>query len=200
MLEPPALTPEQAAALVDRLSENLERMMNLSCAEMGPLWLAATRQQRKPLGQAESMALPFEPSKRFFALSKGVRSKYRALATWRHCCLMQDAIEQLEDAEFRSAMVAVYFTPYPADTPPYAWSSRASAAPAVAEFPSPTSLKHQAKEGCHETVLLLMGAEAELRSSGSWHDEVRAGLVGTGCRKTVRDVLKLEDLMSVEPT
>ncbi|MFT5685540.1 MAG: hypothetical protein ACI8RZ_006494, partial [Myxococcota bacterium] len=149
------LTDEQAKALTDELAEALETMIDTSCADMGPLWLEATRRARNGLGSARVPNLGFAPSAKYLALGKSSRSKYRGLAAWRHAVLWQGVLGEIEDEDFREALRTVYFTPFPTNKPPYAWSSKASAAPGVGQFESPTTLKHQAKEGCFQTVQVL---------------------------------------------
>ncbi len=189
----PSLTTAQLAGLVEALAAALERMLDESCPDMGPLWVEATRAERAYLGDGAVTELGFAPSPRYLALSKGARSRYRGLAAWRHAVLWREIEARVEDPDFRAALRAVYFTPYPDNAPPYAWSSRASDAPGVERFESPTSLKHLAKEGCWHTLRLLSAERATLRARGDWLSELCALLLRPAVRDSNRELLKLED-------
>lgn len=189
----PKLNPEQEADLVDALAAALEAMIDQSCADMGPLWVEATRAERAYLGDGAVSALGFTPSPRYLSLSKGARSRYRGLAAWRHAILWREIESRIDDPDFRAALRAVYFTPYPDNAPPYAWSSRASDAPDVARFESPTSLKHLAKEGCWQALRLLGEERDLLRTGGDWLSELCALLLRAAVRDSNRELLKLED-------
>ncbi len=187
------LTDEQAEVLIDELAEALETMIDTSCADMGPLWLEATRSARNGLGKSRVPDLGFAPSEKYLALGNSSKSKYRGLAAWRHAVLWQGVAARLKEPAFQAAMEAVYFTPFPSNKPPYAWSSKASSAPDVAQFDSPTTLKHQAKEGCFQSVQVLRDIRHALFRDGSWDSIVRSDLLQPGTRDTLRDVLKLEE-------
>lgn len=189
----PSLTPEQHTALVDDLAAALELMIDQSCPDMGPLWVEATRAERAYLGDAAVSELGFTPSPRYRSLSKGSRSRYRGLAAWRHAILWRKIELRIQDSDFRAALRAVYFTPYPDNTPPYAWSSKATGAPDVRRFESPTTLKEQAKEGCWHALRLLSAERAELGARGDWLSELCALLLRPAVRDSNRELLKLED-------
>lgn len=194
----PSLTLEQREALLDGLAAALEAMIDQTCPDMGPLWVEATRAERAYLGEDATPSLGFEPSARYLGLSKGARSRYRGLAAWRHAVLWREIAPRLQEATFADAMRAVYFTPYPDNAPPYAWSERARDCPEVDRFESPTSLKHLAKEGCWEALRLLREERARLSARGDWAGELVSILMRPGARDSLRDVLKLEDLPPLE--
>ena len=185
------LTTAQADDLVEELSAALDTMLDCTCWEMAPLWLEETRRAREDLGDRAIAEAGFEPSGRYRALSKGARSRYRGLAAWRHAVLWLETLTAI-DGDFALALEAVYFTPYPDDTPPYAWSQSATACPGVGDFPSPSTLKVWAKEGAWESVEVLIGQRSKLMV-GSRADEVRAGVLRCATRRSVRVVLKLDD-------
>lgn len=189
----PSLTPEQHDELVDALAEALEEMIDQSCPDMGPLWVEATRAERAYLGESALSELGFRPSPRYMSLSKGARSRYRGLAAWRHAVVWRRIQPRIEDPDFRAALRAVYFTPFPDNAPPYAWSSRASDAPDVESFESPTTLKHHAKEGCWHTLRLLSAERDTLKARGDWLSELCALLLRPAVRDSNRELLKLED-------
>lgn len=190
--EAPSLTAEEKQQLTEEISAALEYVIDHTCRDMAPLYLDATRSQRAPIGEVTS--LPFTPSARFLALAKGSRSKYRQLAAWRHAVVWQQALKPLTDPDFQRAVNAIYFTPFPTNNPPYAWSSSASAAPDVGAFPSATTLKEWARNGAWHTVDHLRSRVHQLDRGGTYADEVTAALLKPGCRDTLSDVLKLEEL------
>lgn len=186
------LTAEEAEELTDELAAALEEMMDCTCAEMAPLWAEATRDKRAYLDAHAETDLGFVPSARYRALSKGSRSKYRQLAAWRHAVIWRRTREQVP-TDWRDAMVAVYFTPFPENAPPYAWSSRASGAPGALRFASASTLKEHAKEGCWWSVGVLRKHRHRLTEGGRWARELRAELLEPATGESLRDVLKLED-------
>lgn len=193
MTTPPTLSPGEAETLVEELAVALEELMDQTCADMGPLWVEATRNARAFLDEHATFTLGFAPSPRFVGLSKGARSRYRELAAWRHAVLWREVTPRVEDEEYREAMRVVYFTRYPDNEPPYAWSQRASDAPGVAAFGSATTLKHRAKEGCWHAVRILRRERLALKQ-GAWSEELRAELLRAATGSSLRDVLKLEEL------
>jgi len=192
------LTPAQEEALREELVDALEAMMDRSCADMAPLWLDATREARSYLSGAEIREMPFALSESYLALGKASHSKYRGLATWRHAVLWCEVLEVIDDAEFRDAMTCVYFTAFPKNEPPYAWTRSAKRAPGVERFASATSLKNQAKEGCFRALKALVQELESLLDDGSWEKEVRAMFLRAATRRSLWDVLKLEDHPSEE--
>ena len=185
------LRNEDAEQIVRELADALDEMLDKSCFEMAPLWLQETRRAREELGEHAIAQADFEPGRRYLALSPGQRSKYRGLASWRHAVVWRDVLPHL-DEDFGRAVEAIYFTPYPDNTPPYAWSRRATACPRVHEFASATTLKNWGKEGANATGVRLVDECAQLLC-GTVADEVRAGLLRCATRKSVHEVLKLDE-------
>jgi len=188
----PFLTEEQRERLVSHLATGVDALLEQTCIEMVALWLEGTRREREMIG-SEVHDLGFTPSEHYRALSGGAQSRYRYLATWRHASLCEHALDHVRDPDFREAARIVYFTPYPANKPPYAWSSRASSAPGAESFESATTLKHQAKEGAWRMVTALRRIAYQFGQDPSFYWELRSRFVKAGCRDTVREVLKLED-------
>lgn len=189
----PEIAEDDRVRLIGELAEALDAMVDQSCAEMAPLWLAATRTERAQLQGEVRLDLGFMPSPRYIALGKGSRSKYRALAAWRHAVLWREAERAVEDADFRAAMRAVYFAPFPSNEPPYAWSSSAAGAPGVRADHSAKTLKAWAKEGCAATLKALRREHKRLAAQTDILSEVEAGLLKVATLDTVEHVLKLED-------
>lgn len=181
---------EQVEDLLDELADALQAMVESSCGEMAPLWLAGTRLARRDLPGAIG-DMGFRPSERYLRLGRGTQNRYRQLACWRHALLWRHLLDQV-DPDYVPAVQALYFTPFPAGEPPYAWSQRVSSAPDAGEFPSPSTLKDWAKEGCWQSVDRLRHHIRDLPER-SLLDEVVRALLKTGCRDTLRDVLKLDE-------
>jgi hypothetical protein len=197
-MSPPELTETEADALVDELATALEAMVDRSCADMGPLWLDATAMARRYLGAHAVPEMGFRPSERYLRLGKSSRCKYRTLAAWRHGALWRNALtdEVLGDRAC-DAVAVVYFSPYPKNEPPYAWSRSAAGAPGVERFDGPADLKDEAKGGCWRLVAHLRAEQRQLGAEGDqrdWPAQVRARILRPACRDTLRDLLKLEDL------
>lgn len=189
-MQQPTISPAEAEQLVDELADALVAMIDASCVEMGPLWLADTHALRAELTGQVLTTLGFEPSPRFLALSKGARSKYRGLAAWRHAVLWMDILPAV-DRDYARALEAVYFTAYPANSPPYAWSRSAKACPRVSEFASPSTLKTWAAEGAWLAVDRLIEVQATLMT-GSRLQELTGQFIHRATRRSLRDVLKLD--------
>lgn len=188
----PRLSDEEEGQLVGELAAALEEVVETSgCLDMLPLYLQATSRLRHeflaedPWGRT---APPLTP--RLAAMVKGSRSKYGALAAWRHAVLWRRTRERI-DPDFRTAMDTLYFTPYAQNAPPYAWSRRSSEAPGADRFTSPNELDRFAREGCWEVVLKLR--EECGPGAGNLRDEAQRAFVRAGVRKSLRDVLRLEE-------
>lgn len=144
------------------------------------------------LGARAVPSLGFEPSPALLRLGKSSHSKYRGLAAWRHAALWQRALGAVEDAEFLAALRCVYFTPC-ADAPPFSWSRAAGRAPGVDRFSGPAELKRWAAEGAYCVLKALRELGSGLRRGRTWDEEVRAMLLRPAIRRTLEDVLKLEE-------
>jgi len=188
------VSESESDAIVAELGVSLLDMLDRTCADMVPLWLDATRKARSDgLREHAVPGLGFVPGERYFRLGKGSQAKYRTLAAWRHAMLWRRPA--IEDADFRRAVDALYFTPFPDNVPPYAWSHSAAKAPGVGKFPSATTLKAWAKEGCAVGVAALRRDRESLRAGPSGlADEFRADLLRAATHASVEDVLKLEEM------
>ncbi|TXD34252.1 hypothetical protein FRC98_18835 [Lujinxingia vulgaris] len=129
--------------LRDELADALREMVDLTCPSMLPLWLEATKRLR---GNYFDAATPELPAYLKRAMSDSSRSKYKALAKWRHCVVWQSLlvddpeVSVEEDnllqrelgayAETRPTLQAIYFSPCD-DTPPYSFSQKKSDAPTI---------------------------------------------------------------------
>ncbi len=185
----PAIPESEEEALLDELADALQEVVESSCAEMAPLWLAGTRLARRDLTRTVP-DLGIELSEACRRLSRGTQNRYRALACWRHALVWKGVLAEV-DPDFAQATRALYFSPYPEGTPPYAWSQRVSDAPNAAEFPSAQTLKDWAKEGCWSSVEALRQRCRE-HPEKTVRDEVELRLLKVSCRDTLSDVLKLD--------
>jgi hypothetical protein len=175
--------------LVDELADALELLLDTSgCADMGPLWWQATRDARDQWMRPSTPAnLALSP--RLRAMSKSSRSKYRVLAAWRFGVLLEQ-VQPSVDAQAK-AVSAIYFTPYDRNEPPYSWSSRVGSSPAA--FSTPSELKELSADGCWDLVCQLRSRVLELHEELERVTWRRAEIIEAGLRRTLRDVLKLED-------
>ncbi|MCK6502768.1 hypothetical protein L6R53_05115 [Myxococcota bacterium] len=186
------LTDAEEAELVDELARALEAVVDTSgCRDMLSLYLLATQQPRRefladdPWGRS---APPLSP--RLAGMVKGSRSKYGALAAWRHAVLWREVRDRV-DPHFCEAMDVLYFGPYAENAPPYAWTRRSSEAPGADRFSGPNELDRFAREGCWSTVQVLR--EVARSGGGSVRDEARRAFVRAGVKRSLRDVLRLEE-------
>ena len=184
------LTESQDAALVSELAAALEEAVDRSCPETAALWLAATIRCRSELMHTE-LTLGFAPSAKFLALGRSSRTKYRSLAVWRHAVLWKEVLPKLKGDQEKQALEAVYFTPFPQNTPPYAWSSAASNAPGIQAFDGPRQLKRLAKLGAEKSVRSLC-AYIEKLDKTQLLGELTYKLIKPGVSTSACDVLKLE--------
>jgi len=186
--------------LLNELGPVLEDLQDQTCAEMVPLWLLATlhiRQEEFSRNDPEwEDRYPKEKrplsdllTPRYRALSKGVRSRYKYLACWRYAVLWLKL--EAEAPDFDRALRALYFTPYPDNTPPYAWSRSAGRAPNAKAFDSPSTLKNWAKEGAWSTIKQLKELCKTNDPSGLTY--LRKKFLRQASQRTLRDALKLED-------
>lgn len=189
-MDQPSMSTDQTEKLLDELADALQAVVESSCAEMVPLWLAGTRLARRDLPSTLD-DMGFSPSARYAGLGRGTQNRYRQLACWRHAMVWRGKLAEVDD-RYRPAVEALYFTPYPAGEPPYAWSEKPSDAPDAPRFDSPTLLRDRAKRGCFQAVAVLRRELRELPFT-TLYDEVVRSLVRTGCRDTLKDTLKLED-------
>ncbi len=187
------LTFEGKNILLEELAEALQDMLDTTCADMVPLWLEATSRARRELGSAEPLQMSDDARQRLLALGKASRSKYRSLAVWRHAVLWHRLRRWVSDPVFERAMEIVYFTPYPSNDKPYAWTRNASEAPGVGEFDGPRQLKHLAKEGAYELLMHLRELRAAWERDGRWAEVARLDLTRAAVSGSAWDVLKLDD-------
>lgn len=191
----PGLSDAEEAALVEELAEALERAVDASgCPDMLPLYLRATERERGEWlrGDLVRGQVP-EVSPALRALGKASWTKYGCLAAWRHAVLWRRLVEALE-GDFRAGVQALYFTPYPDNAPPYAWTRRSSDAPLVGAFHGPNDLDEMAREGCWRTVQALREQAAPARwAKDGWAGAARQAFVKAAIkRRTLREVLRLE--------
>ncbi len=188
------MTPEEEDALLDDLLDVLDEVVKTSgCRDMVPLWLLATRAVRaQHIRSVDGPALDVPRHIRVWA--KSMRSKYAALASWRHAMLAEAILHAL-DGKAAEAVEAMYFTPAEANEPPYSWSRASSRHPEVTRWSSPSMLDRRAKQGCRESVRVLQARVNALQLGASPRIEARAAILETGARDgTLKDVLRYADI------
>jgi hypothetical protein len=188
MANAPQMSEDEEDQLVDALAAALDTMVDASCPDMAPLWFKATRAARRLLRSSIPRCEAPLPE-RLLAASKAMRSKYGALAAWRHAALWQGCLEEL-DAGDRETLVAIYFTACE-NRPPYAWSRSAARCPALPAGANPSWVKERAVCAA-EDVLNQLKARA-VEQDGSVRGELVQRLLKVATRDTLDDVLKITD-------
>ena len=191
---PYAMTEEEENRLLDELLDVLDDVVRTSaCRDMAPLWLLATRAARAEHFRAPE-APPLQVPPHIRAWAKSMRSKYAALAAWRHAVLLERILDALDPVQSR-AVEAMYFTPAEENAPPYSWSRASARHPAANEWPSASSFDLKARRGCRDSVALLRDRIAQARSGETATQDARATITETGARNgTLRDVLRYADI------
>ena len=185
---------EEENALLDEILEVLDQVVETSgCRDMWHLWLRDTDRIRRELIRSVPERVTGVPD-HLQAFSRSKRSKYGALAAWRHAVLMADALEDDEiDERCGQAVRDIYFTPFPENKPPYSWSKCSSSCPGARCWDSPTVLDLRAAQGCRDSVERLK-ARVDEDAGQSVADELRRRLLERGTRDTLRDVLRYDTL------
>jgi hypothetical protein len=187
------LSPDEEDRLAGELAEALERMVDTSgCLDMVPLWLRATQRIRGEFLRRRDEPTPaLSPGLR--QLGKSSRSKYGALAAWRHAVLWLSVHRDIDQAA-AAGMVDVYFTPYDRNAPPYSWSGASSRAPGIRQYRGPAELDELARQGCWATIVALRERAARAGLHRSVEAEARQAFIKVAVRTTLRDVLRIEEL------
>lgn len=187
------LTLEEEDALLDELLDVLDKVVEVTgCRDMVPLWLIATREPRaRNIRSADGPLLVVPPHIRAWAKSQ--RSKYAALAAWRHTVLAERILDFLDPGPAR-AVTAMYFTTTD-NEPPYSWSKASSRHPKAGEWPSASLFDRRAQQGCRDTVRAIHNRLEAQRQGASAAVEARVDILETGARDgTLRDLLRYEEL------
>lgn len=182
------MTFQDESSLADELAEALEQMVDTTCLDMLPLYVQATKPAAKR--HLESTSALGHVSPRVLKMSRSSRTKYGVLAAFRHAVIWTGVLDDV-DPDFGRAVRDLYFTPYPRNRAPYAWTARSSECPAAGRWQEgPNHLDRMAKEGCWAAICLLRGIVAE---GGDAMQQARADFVACALKKTAKDVLRLEE-------
>lgn len=183
------LSEAEEEALVDELLDALDAVLETSgCPDMAPLWFIATTKARKEFLRSEGVVQGVP--ERIKAWRPPKRSKYAALAAWRHVVLWRRLMSLLEN-KYRQAVRDIYFTPFESNVPPYSWSRASSKAPNAASYASPSALDLRASRGCR-LLFEQLRALAEPALGATVVEEARAAFAAPAARLTLRDVLRFE--------
>jgi len=184
--------------LLDSLAVALGEMVDMTCPDMRPLWLELSLPVRHRLLEGAGERLPEVPERLKVPISKASRSKYKSLAGWRHTLVWQGWLlapepgrkTQTGTPDARGAVAAIYFTPYPLNRPPYAFSGQTSAIPGLDSTVSSVGrLRALARRGCWESIKWIRGRYRYLQSA-ELDDDLE--FLELGLKRSLRDVLKLE--------
>lgn len=187
------LSAEEQARLEDDLAAALEWVIDVvDAVDMAALFVQDTQQVRRVFFAESDTGVPHLPAN-LMTLSKGQRSKYRVLATWRVVVRWMRA-EGRVDPDYRAAMEALYFSRFGNRTP-YHWSGK-NVPPGATR--SAHDLAYDAAEGCWQTVEALRQERAARRRGASLLQETEAEFLKKATRRTLASILKLTDHWEVE--
>lgn len=187
--------------LEQEIVEAIGDMVDLTCADMRPLWLIRTHKIRADLmkrktGKGLDELTPAYPE----AMSgyvKSNRTKLAALAGWRHAVVWQDLAKITKwiegskaTKEAVEAMKIVYFKPCE-NVPPYTNSQRVSNADAPRG--GKREFREKVAEGANATLHELLKQKKMRSVPKSDADEICRSLLERATEPTVHDVLKLTD-------
>lgn len=169
--------------LIEDLTVALERMVDVTCASMRALWLGATVRERRDLLGAERNHAPIAVPPGFAKWKKARRSKYEALAMFRHAVVWRAA-----PTAWSSESVAgrVYFTPCP-DAVPFFHAQQVDGHSAAG--------KVQLDRVRTELAVLIRAVRDRRAHDPSWTNNellVADSLVERSTRRTLRDTFKME--------
>jgi hypothetical protein len=171
------------AGLVEALAAALELMVDATCPTMRALWLSATERERRRLREKQAEPPACSLPAPYAQWKKSKRSKYEALATFRHA-----VVWRLPPTAWAPESPAgrVYFTPC-TDEPPF----RAGGADGRSD---------EGLADLEEVRSQLVELIRLVRSSGAgdqqWtlvEEGVAEALTRRATRSTLRDVLKLDE-------
>jgi hypothetical protein len=190
------LPDEQGEAILGQVLDALDKMVQLSCIDMLPLWLRASLRVRQDLLKRPLKA-PEYPGHLAGRSHRGSQTKYKALAGWRHVVVWREALSRLEDLgcpDALNALKMVYFQPYPRNKPPYSFSRKTSAAPGFPVGQDVETVRAFAERGIIETLKILLKDRESLQGNG---DGRELDVLELGLKKSLVDVLKLEESSDV---
>jgi hypothetical protein len=197
---------ENEEELVDELADALRDMAQKTCRDMMFLWLDLTEDLREDFdcdgSFPDTSGVPGYAER-----SASWKSKYKALAGWRHAVVWQaleteglpetiddwepdddDVVAELEQypVRTREAMRRIYFQEYPRNESPYSWSKKTSE---IIDDPNESvdNLRLEAMRGCWSSLQMLerIWSETSLRK--------RSEFLYLGMRGTLSDLLKFDD-------
>jgi hypothetical protein len=171
----------------------LNTMVQRTCPLMRSIWFAATERQRRHWLGNHVYELPADvrAPKNWNDMAKSSRTKYGQLAVWRHAVVWRlPNLLVKTDPEFQE-MTAIWFSAYPKDTPPFAWSAKPTEAPNTDR--AVAARRELAAQGCMcslKSLKMLMNTRPADGEAVDWREE---DLLGSATRPSLRDVLKLDD-------
>ena len=187
------------STLESEIMDALSDMVASSCPSMRAVWLRHSRNARKLVFGSDGASAGLLDERYPAALlgyTKGSRSKYGALAGWRHCVVWRDVATQLlrhVSPEAIDALERVYFSSYELDAPPFCYSRNVS--DIVRRGETRSGLKGLAQEGAKASVEAL---RLEYDRSGGLGEDDALEFLALGLKKSLVDVLKIEDHVDEE--
>lgn len=205
------LDEEEEQALLDELGDALRQMEGKTCMQMVPIWLEHTSEIRAEL--EGTFDLPdTSDCTGYVQDSPDWDPKYNAMAGWRHAVVWQKldtkglpapleewepheegVAEEIEkySRETREAMQRIYFTEYPENESPYAWSRKTS--PVTPSELTVTQLRRKAMRGCWASLHLLKQIYSRIWWETEGYDDPRVQFLKKGMYGTLDDLLKFSD-------
>jgi hypothetical protein len=187
------LEAEEEQCLVAELEDALGQVVRASgCADMLGLWLFAVSRPRAEFLRAEGVVTGVP--EHIAAWKRPMRTKYAALAHWRHVVLWRGVLDRIANLRHRTAVRDMYFTPAPENAPPFSWSKASSRSPAARRYRGPNAFDIAAKAGCRNTLDTIERITATEANGTTVEHEARAAFIDLRPRLgSLRDVLRIED-------
>lgn len=179
--------------LANELARALDEVVNRTgCKSTYRLWAEATQSTRERIFGGTSLGVRLAAVVPM--MSAPSRSKYRALAAWRHAVIWRGALEHIQPVDReRLAVSGIWFTRVAVDATPFSWSKKTSSAPHVHHFAGPAEMRDLAKSGCWQSVEFLRKHAEDLVAA---RDTSRAALLQECVlsRESLSDVLGIDHL------
>lgn len=178
---------------LDGVLDALDTMVQRTCPSMRSIWFAATERQRRHWLGNHVNRLPADvrAPTTWNNMAKSSRTKYGQLAVWRQSVVWRLA-DVLDDTEPKyQEMTAIWFSAYPKDTPPFAWSAKPTEAPKTNR--SVVERRVLAAQGCLCSLNSLKALVNSRPADNAAVNIRESDLLESATRPSLRDVLKLDD-------
>jgi len=182
-------TDPAVEAVLDEMADALDAMRERACPMMAVIWLAYSARMRKRFVHLERLEDETELPARWFK-TRPFRSRYGIFSVWRHGVLWKGA--EVPDLHGQ-ALEEMYFTEFPQDVPPYAWSQATPDHASLEACGGRRGWKNQARDGAKVALEHLRDEVKKnpgIRPSENLERELLERLGGAG--GAIESVLKFE--------